>query len=830
MNTRTIILFLTGFLSLVTSIPAADFDMADFDRATQGLKSYKFGDDKIDLNQIEKLVSAASVDTSARPQVEQRLLSILAEASSYDSRQFICRLLKTIGTAKSVGSLEPLLTDPEMSQKARFALGAIEAPEAGQALHRALGKTQGNLQAGVINTLAQRHYSPAAPDIAQLVSSPTQEVAIAAIKVLGRLGGENAANALTEARLSASETTKIAIDDAFLACAESYVVDGKMSQAEKIYRSFYDGEYSVRLRIAGLRGLATMHVENADQLLLEAIKGGDSALCRSAIRLLTLMKGERRTDLFLGLLQSSGPDGQELIIRALAERGDLAATPAVIQATRSEHEMVRLAAYEALGDIGNEDAIACLAKAAGTAGEREKQIARASLARMKGPGIDQALIRAVNTGDPKSRQEVILAIGQRNTRSAFPTLYQLARTEPDAAVRQQAILSAGKVATTSELNQLVGLAVAPKDPDDRSTILESIVITFNKIEDKNEQANPVISALKTASNEAQPMLLGLLSHPATPEAFAAVRATLKSGDRSIVDAAIRTLSDWPNSDPAGELYEVAATSTNTTQRTLALRGYVRMGEFSAEPTPIYVKAMKIARTDDEIKMVLAGLSNADTLEALELAENYMTRVGLKTEASQAAVQVAGQYCWQDRTRARATLDRIVTEAQNDNIRNQARDALKHMEDYKDYLIAWKGAGPYTLPDVNDGQLVFQTPFGPEKNLESRDLRWVRVRPVFDGSKRINLASTFGDLDYCCAYLRTQVWSPVEQEAILRWDADDFIKGWINGELKTDGAVKLRQGNNTFLLKAGNHEGGWCFNCRLLKPDGSPIEGLKCQCN
>jgi DNA-binding protein Fis len=33
------------------------------------------------------------------------------------------------------------------------------------------------------------------------------------------------------------------------------------------------------------------------------------------------MKGEKRTDLFLGLLQSSGPDGQELIIRALAETG-----------------------------------------------------------------------------------------------------------------------------------------------------------------------------------------------------------------------------------------------------------------------------------------------------------------------------------------------------------------------------------------------------------------------------------------------------------------------------------------------------------------------------
>jgi hypothetical protein len=39
-------------------------------------------------------------------------------------------------------------------------------------------------------------------------------------------------------------------------------------------------------------------------------------------------------------------------------------------------------------------------------------------------------------------------------------------------------------------------------------------------------------------------------------------------------------------------------------------------------------------------------------------------------------------------------------------------------------------------------------------------------------------------------------------------------------------VKLRNGWNDLLLKVIDHEGGWAFCCRVRKPDGSTLEGLK----
>ncbi len=804
--------------------------MTAFNEATQNLKSYKFGEREIDLPHIEALVASAAVDTLARPKVEERLLGILAKATNYDSRQFICRQLRIIGTAKSVKSLEPLLTDPEMSSMARFALGGIEAPEADQALLRTLGKTEGNLKAGVINSLAQRHYREATPEIAGLVGSTNPEVALAAIKALGRLGGDPkyTAKVLTQARPTASEIDKIEIDNSLLACAESFAANGKTSRALEIYRNFYTGDYPVQFRIAGLRGLALTQAESADQLLMEAIKGSDPDLRRSAVGMLTLTKDEKTKNLLIDLVKSATPDVQELSIIALAERGELGAAPAVIEVTGSEHENVRVAAYEALGEIGNENAIDCLAKAAASGTVREKQTARVSLERIKGPGIDEALIRAANAGDPNSRREVIQAIGLRENPSAFSALYQIAETEPEATVRRAAIISAGRIGAAPEMKQLVDLALAPKDPDDRSTIQKAILLTFNKIGDSDGQANPVIAALKSAPTEAKPVLLGLLSQPATPEALAVVRAALKSDEPTTVDAAIQTLSDWPNADPADNLYEVASTTTNQPQRAVAFQGYVHMGELSTESTPIYVKAMDLAINDDEIKMVLSGLGNADTLEALELAEKYMMREGFKTEASIAAMKVATHYAGQNPPRARATLEHILAEAATDNIKAQAQAALKHMDDFKDYLTAWKCVGPYTMPGVNDGLLVFGTPFEPEKNPDSPSLRWIRIRDEFDENKRFNLSSTFGQIDACSVYLRTQIYSPEEQEVKVVWDADDYVKGWINGKVIAGGKLKLQKGYNTLLLKAGNEGGGWCVGCKLLKLDGSSIKGLLCE--
>ncbi|MHC4112936.1 MAG: HEAT repeat domain-containing protein, partial [Planctomycetota bacterium] len=742
-----------------------------------------------------------------------------------DAKQFLCRQLRTIGTVKAVPRLESMLTDPEISHMARYALGRIETPEAGEALHRALKKTSGKLKAGIINTLVKSNYARALGDFMGLISSSDKDVAIAAIRATGHFPCSSSVSALRRARCSAGKDIQVEIDAALLASAEIFLANGDKKRSAAIYEDFCTDKYPAHLRVSGLRGLAAARGEEAAGLLVEAIKGDDADLRRNAIGMMALIKGKKTTDIFVKLSKSLPADGQEQIVRSLAARGDVSAVPAIIEMTTNEHENVRLAALEALGDIGTAQAIKCLAKSAATTSDKEKRITRASLVRMKGKSIDEAFISAINSGDSESRVEVIHAIGQRSTRKPFSTLHKVAKTDADESVRREAILSMGRVGKATDLEILVQLTITPKEPGDRSSIEKAIVIVFNKIEDENAQAAPVIAALKKASDEAKPVLLSLLTRCATSNALDAVRACIKSSDDTVSDAAIRALGQWPDAAPVEELYQIASSSSNPVHKVLALRSYIRMAELMKDPMAAYIKAMKLASRTDEIRLVLAGLHHAGSLEALEMAEKYMRDEALKAEAYMAGVKVANVYCWQDGARAKVTLDKIIVEAPNDNIRNQARDVINKMKKYKGLVAVFKGAGPYRLKGVNDGRRIFETPFAPEKNPDAEGVRWQIVIPAFEGNNRINLEKTFGNIDYCCAYLRTIIHSPVEQDARIKCEADDYIRAWLNGKQVIQD-IKLRRGANDFILKVGDHGGGWNFKCQILKPDGSKLEGLK----
>ncbi len=470
MQTRTRLLLLAIVMGL-TAVGTAAIETEKLVGSIDTLKSYKYGNSGgVDLRWVETQIGMASKDSSIRGQIEQELIEALAAAKTNDAKQFLCRQLRTIGTAKAVPQLESMLTDPEISHMARYALGRIEAPEAGVALHRALGKTSGKLKAGIINTLVKANYGRALGDFMKLIGNSDKDVAIAAVRATGHFPCNSSVGKLRRARRSADKDIQVEIDAALLASAEIFLANGTKKRSAAIYEDFYSGKYPGHLRVAGLRGFVAARGEGAAGLLEEAIKGDDADLRRNAIGMMALIKGKKTTDIFVKLSRSLPADGQEQIVRSLAERGDVSSVPAIIEMTSNEHENVRLAALEALGDIGTAQAIKYLAKSAATASDREKRIARASLVRMKGEGIDEAFISALNSGDSESRVEVIRAIGQRSTPKPFSTLRKVAKTDADESVRREAILSMGRVGKATDLETLVQLTITPKETGDRSSI------------------------------------------------------------------------------------------------------------------------------------------------------------------------------------------------------------------------------------------------------------------------------------------------------------------------------------------------------------------------
>jgi len=113
-----------GSAMLAGSALAADkpqVDKAALDKAFESLKTYDWGTDRNAVKPIDEAVVATGGDAGTRKALEQRLAAVLKTGASRSAKDFVCRKLKTIGTAESVPALAALLPDKELSHMARYA-------------------------------------------------------------------------------------------------------------------------------------------------------------------------------------------------------------------------------------------------------------------------------------------------------------------------------------------------------------------------------------------------------------------------------------------------------------------------------------------------------------------------------------------------------------------------------------------------------------------------------------------------------------------------------------------------------------------------------------
>jgi len=815
------------------AVAAEPDPLAALDKDLAAVGTYDYDQDSAPLRRVADAVVAAGTDVKQCAAIEERLVRALVAGKTAAGKSFLCRQLRMIGTARCVPALEALLPDPKLSHMARYALGRMAAPEASVALHRAMGKTKDKLLAGVINTLADRRYRQVLLDVAKLAGSSDPVVAEAAVRALGRLGGADAVKALQAARAKASGKMRATVIDSLLLCGDQFLADGEKDAAAAIYDSLEAEAKSKRLRLAVLVGLVRARGSKAMPLLVGAIKSSDRTLQGTAIGLAATLEGKEATKTFVSLLPSAPPDAQELLLRALGTRGDPAAAGAVAAAAKSETEAVRIAALEALGSVGDASQIGLLAQTAAAAGA-EQSVARASLVALPGDGVDKAILSAAGAGDPKIRVELIRALALRNASSAVGALLAMAKGEADDSVRKEAIRALGALAGAAQCDALVGLAMSPKDEKDRGAVEQAIGVMIRRLPEKPDA--PLLARLGGAPAAARPMLVRLLGRTAAPKALAALRTALKDKEAPVRDAAVRALAEWPDPTPADDLLTLARTSDQQTHKVLALRGYVRMAAASRSPTGMYVRAMELAERAEDKRLVLGGLGTADSPEALKLVMAYLKDPALQNEAALAVVQIAGRLQERDKARAREAVKAVLAVIKDPRIRRAAQEIVNEMEKHDAHILVWLASGPYKVKG-KDSRGVFAEAFAPEKP-DAGDVKWVRLNKG-GGAWSFNLEAMYGSLDHCAAYVRTQVWSPVDQDVQIEMGSDDALKAWLNGKsihanylnrgcsARQDLVkAKLKKGFNDLMLKVVEHEGGWGFACRIRKPDGSALDGLK----
>ena len=151
------------------------------------LKAYDWGGDRGSLAGIDDLIVAAQGDKDKLTEIEQALLEVLQSDAKLPAKEYICRQLALIGTARCVPVLAEMLLDAALSDCARFALEAIPDGSVDDALRAALDKAEGTPRVGIVNTLGERRDQKAIPALSEMRNSSDKVLSTAVEAALRKI-------------------------------------------------------------------------------------------------------------------------------------------------------------------------------------------------------------------------------------------------------------------------------------------------------------------------------------------------------------------------------------------------------------------------------------------------------------------------------------------------------------------------------------------------------------------------------------------------------------------------------------------------------------------
>lgn len=774
---------------------------------------------------------------------EAQLVAILQSAAPPEQKDAACAQLKRMGTAAAVPALARLLTDPQLSHSARYALESLPGPQATAALVAALADARDEQKAGILQSLGERTDMPAGP-VARCLSDSNPDIVIAAARALGKRGGAEALRHLSPLLDKTTGPVRTAVVDGLLMAAEQLQNGPQASSAIKIFERLTEAKEPPAVRQAAWCGLLRADKKRRLTLVRAGLLGKDAVQQRAVLQVAPELASPEVTQELIRLLPQMEPPLQASVIEILRRHAARSAVPALVGALQSPESYVRIAAIHALAELGTAAQASALLKAALSSDAQEQRAARRALSQLREPVAD-ALLKMLPAAEPALQAEIIQTLAARQETSAVPPLLQLARTGPETA-RGPALRAVGQLAQPAQLGALVqALQQAPHEALRRAA-QEALLEACRRLQGRADFApEPLVAGLQ-AGPEARAALYPVLAQLRHEKVRAALLAGRQETDPQARTAALRALCDSVDAGVLPALVELARSAPETNIRVLAVRGAARLvheegGSLSLPQRAATLRELLgLAARTEEKRMILGRLAGAPTLESLELAANLTADAALQNEAAQAVSELAASLGGAYPAECTRALQNALKNVSDPARQKDLQTRLQQIEALVDYITAWQVAGPYQQTGKSFQEL-FDIVFPPETG-QAAEVKWKPLPAGADPRRPfvMDVLKALGG-EQCVAYLRTRVFSEKEQPARLEYGSDDGVKIWLNGRQvaalnvarplspgsdKVD--VTLQAGWNTLLVKLTQNNLGWEFCARFVKPDGSRLTGLKYQ--
>ena len=584
----------------------------------------------------------AAEDANAARDQERQLIQVLASNAPAADKAITCKRLAVYGTADAVPALAPLLADEQLASWARIALEVIPGPAADEALRQALSQVKGRLLIGVINSIGVRRDAQAVEGLAQSLQAADADVASAAAVALGRIGNAAATEALKPALASAPAAVRSAVAEGCILCAERLLAAGQAEEAVKLYDAVRQAEVPKPRVIEATRGAILARQAAGVPLLVEQLQSADQDRFIIGLTTARELSGGDVTRALVAELAKLPPERQALLTLALADRGDPAVLPAVLQAAKSGPNSVRIAAVNVLKRLGDASCVPTLLEVAGVADEGVAQAAKGALEELPGEGVNADLAARLPQAEGKLRLLLIELVGLRRIEAVAALLK--AADDSDAQVRAAALTALGETVGLNDVAVLITRVVTPPNAEDSSAAQQALRAACVRMPDREACAAKLAAALPAASLAAKGTLLEILSAMGGDKALQTIGVAARDPSPELQDAASRLLGEWMTVDAAPVLLDLAKTATDAKYETRALRGYIRLARQFTMPEEQRAEmcrtALQTAKRDAEKKLVLEVLERYPSIDTLRLAVETAKVPALKADATAAAMAIA----------------------------------------------------------------------------------------------------------------------------------------------------------------------------------------------
>src|SRR5512138_1788302 len=304
-----------------------------------------------------------------------------------------------------------------------------------------------------------------------------------------------------------------------------------------------------------------------------------------------------------------------------------------------------MAALRSIGLAGDGKSVVFLAaRAARTAGA-EQDLARDTLARLRGVDVDEAVLaHLAKTSDDGIKAELVQAASARRIAGAKPALIELVKTG-SPALKGRAAAALRTISVQGDIPALLDLLGGLEDETARESMDDTIAAVART--NPRELARAVeVKARLAGEKDAKKRsdLLRVLGKIGDDSALAMVRRALDDTDATVVDAAVRAMADWPTTAARDDVLDMAGTSLVLNHRVLATRAYIRM--IGLEPyrapegaTADLLKVLALSPRPEEKKLVLGLLGRFPCVTSLKAAESLLADPTVAAEAKLAADRI-----------------------------------------------------------------------------------------------------------------------------------------------------------------------------------------------